>query len=425
MPSHTPITPEQARQSMVEDLIRERVGLGMELPSPRVESALRSVPRDAFLPGLPLTEVYDQHQAVVTKRDPETDVALSSVSAPSIIATMLQRADLRPGHRVLEIGSGGYNAALIRHLVGERGQVTSIDIDPEVVDRATRCLKEAGLEGIHLAVADGEHGYPDRAPYDRVIATAGAWDFPPAWDAQVAPGGRVVVPMRVRGLTRCLTLERGAGAGRWRCVAVDVCGFVRMQGAGEHWEPMPLLHEAEGRQVGLRLEDGPSVDVGALRAALAQDPVVLWSSTCVGGMEPTDSQDLYMACAADGWALLTAQRGAVEAGILRPVVLSGTPAVISDDGTSFAYRCIRGSDGTEDAYEFGAVGHGPRARHVAHAMVELISDWGRHHRGRRPKIDILPASTPREALPSGRVLTKRHTHTVLNWTDTLGEKERH
>ncbi|TQN33240.1 protein-L-isoaspartate(D-aspartate) O-methyltransferase [Haloactinospora alba] len=402
---------------MVDALVRERANLGMDVLLPEVEDALRTVPRECFVPGLPLADSYDQHQAVVTKRAPDTDMALSSVSAPSIIATMLNRADLRPGQRVLEIGSGGYNAALIRHMIGDEGKVTSIDIDPEVIARAEGCLREAGTDHVHLAVADGEHGFPAHAPYERIIVTAGAWDVPPTWDDQLAAGGRLVVPMRVRGLTRCLTLERGSLPGWWRCLEVDMCGFVRMRGSGEHWERMPLLHEREGERVGLRLEDGPRVDTESLRASLEQEAVTLWADASVRADEPTDGQDLYLACQADGWALLTAQRGAIASGLLRPVVLSGTPALVDEDGTGFAYRTLRRSPHDQDRWEFGATGHGPHAHQNAQAMVDLIEAWDRDRQEHpSPRIDLVPASTPLEDVPTGRVVTKRHTRMVLNWT---------
>ncbi|MFE6303493.1 methyltransferase, FxLD system [Nocardiopsis sp. NPDC057823] len=403
----------RAREAMVDAIVADHARLGQPPLSPAVEQALRTVPRHVFLPGLPLAEAYDRHQAVVTKE--ENGLALSSVSAPSIIATMLYRADLHPGQRVLEIGSGGYNASLVRELVGPSGQVTSIDIDPDVIARAEQCLAEAAVEDVHLAVADGEHGFAARAPFDRIIVTAGAWDLSPAWDAQLAPDGRLVVPMRVRGLTRCLTLERTAFHGRWRAVAVDPCGFVRMQGAGEHWEPMPLLHERDGAQVGLRLEDGPQADIDALRAALNTDPSEVWSGVTVGAEEATDGLDLFLASTADGWALLTAQRGAIQAGLIRPIVLTGTPALVDTDGVSFAYRILRRLTGQE-RWEFGAVGHGPRAIQVAQRLTDLISRWdGDHRGGPGPHIELFPASTPAADLPPGRVLTKRHTHTVLSW----------
>ncbi|HEU0088834.1 MAG TPA: methyltransferase domain-containing protein [Pseudonocardiaceae bacterium] len=82
--------------------------------------------------------------------------------------------------RILEIESGGYNAALIAELVGEAGEVTTVDIDPDVVDRARNCLTVAGYHKVNVVLADAESGVPEHAPYDRVIATVGAWNIPPS-----------------------------------------------------------------------------------------------------------------------------------------------------------------------------------------------------------------------------------------------------
>jgi protein-L-isoaspartate(D-aspartate) O-methyltransferase len=140
----------------------------------RVAQAFRAVPRHLFAPGETLEAAYAANSSVVTRRD-ERGVALSTVSAAHIQATMLEQAALRPGMRVLVIGSGGCNAALIAEMAGE---VTSIDIDPKVVDRARHCLAAAGYDAINLVVGDAEGGVIDHAPYDRVIVTAGAWDIP-------------------------------------------------------------------------------------------------------------------------------------------------------------------------------------------------------------------------------------------------------
>ncbi|MGH3579507.1 MAG: hypothetical protein ACRDU0_18390, partial [Mycobacterium sp.] len=90
---------------------------------------------------------------------------------------------------------------MIAELVGDTGQVTTVDIDQDVVNRAQRCLSAAGYEKVNVVLADADGGVPDYAPYDRVIATTSAWDIPPAWTDQLAESGRIVVPLRVRGLT--------------------------------------------------------------------------------------------------------------------------------------------------------------------------------------------------------------------------------
>jgi protein-L-isoaspartate(D-aspartate) O-methyltransferase len=118
----------------------------------------------------------------------------SSASDPSVMAVMLAALNAKPGHRVLEIGTGtGYNAALLAHRLG-CDHVTTVEIDPMVADRARLALRSTGHRSVHCVIGDGEGGYPPRAPYDRVIATGGAYRIPYSWVAQTAPGGRVLVP---------------------------------------------------------------------------------------------------------------------------------------------------------------------------------------------------------------------------------------
>src|ERR1700678_1379048 len=122
--------------ALVDQVVAE---LGQELPEP-VATALRRVPRHLFTPGVPVAGAYeDIYTSIVTKRS-ERGTSLSSVSAPWIVAGMLAQLDVRPGQSVLEIGSGGYQAALLRELVGPHGSVTTMDIDPEVIARARACL---------------------------------------------------------------------------------------------------------------------------------------------------------------------------------------------------------------------------------------------------------------------------------------------
>lgn len=123
-------------------------------------------------------------------------------------AYMLEQAVLRPGSRVLEIGSGGYNAALIAEVVGPAGTVVSIDIDADVVANARAALARAGHPQVQVVHGDGELGHAVGGPYDAVIVTVNASDIPPAWTEQLAPGGLLVAPVRMRANTRCLTLQR-------------------------------------------------------------------------------------------------------------------------------------------------------------------------------------------------------------------------
>jgi protein-L-isoaspartate(D-aspartate) O-methyltransferase len=119
----------------------------------------------------------------------------SSCSKPSIVADMLDALDVRPGHSVLEIGTGtGWNAALLCRQVGTQGQVVSIEVDPVIADGARAALATAGYSPL-VITGDGAEGYPDEAPYDRVLATAAVREtVPQAWLAQTRPGGLIVTP---------------------------------------------------------------------------------------------------------------------------------------------------------------------------------------------------------------------------------------
>ncbi|WP_410646510.1 methyltransferase domain-containing protein [Amycolatopsis sp. cmx-4-54] len=144
----------------------------------------------------------------------------SSSSQPSIVADMLDALDPRPGMRVLEIGTGtGWNAALLAHRVGPTGQVTTIEVDPQLASAARRALTIAGSTA-EVITGDGAAGWPRNAPYDRIVATASVRETVPSeWLAQLRQGGRLVTPWGTDyGNGALLTLDldgHGAASGRF------------------------------------------------------------------------------------------------------------------------------------------------------------------------------------------------------------------
>ncbi|MGI8306525.1 methyltransferase domain-containing protein [Saccharopolyspora hattusasensis] len=119
----------------------------------------------------------------------------SSASQPSVVRTMLEALDVQDGQRVLEVGTGtGYNAALLTERLGS-GNVTTVDVDAALVADARASLTRVGYRP-HVACADGLNGYPERAPYDRLICTASinVTGIPPAWLDQITPGGIILTP---------------------------------------------------------------------------------------------------------------------------------------------------------------------------------------------------------------------------------------
>lgn len=120
----------------------------------------------------------------------------SSASQPRVVAQMLAALDVAPGMTVLEIGTGtGYNAALLAHRVGAEN-VTTVEIDPQLATAAAGSLRDAGYGGVTCVTGDGALGHPERAPYDRIIATACVYRPPFAWIEQLRPGGRLLTPWR-------------------------------------------------------------------------------------------------------------------------------------------------------------------------------------------------------------------------------------
>src|SRR5258707_11432524 len=116
------------------------------ITSAQVEAAFRSVPRHAFArPGTPLEECY--HGSVVRNKKDADGVTLSSISAAWLQATMIAQAGIGPGARVLEIGTTGYNAAVIAEVAGPGGHVVTVDIDPEVAGWAATALEATGYGG--------------------------------------------------------------------------------------------------------------------------------------------------------------------------------------------------------------------------------------------------------------------------------------
>lgn len=392
---------------MLNKLITQLVELDA-LRSSEVEAAIRAVPRHLFVPGVPLAQAYAAEDSPVVKRD-EHGVIISSVSAVRVQAMMLEQAEVRPGMRVLEIGSGGYNAALAREIVGPDGEVTTIDIDQDVTERARTFLDAAGYRDVRVLCVDGEFGAAEHAPFDRIIVTVGAWDVPPAWMEQLAEDGRLVVPLRVRGLTRSIVFERKGSHLVSR--GYELCGFVPMQGVGENRQRLALLH---GEEVGLRLDDGQQADADALNKALMEPRVEAWPGAKIGPGVRFDGLHLWLATALPDFGLLTAKQEAADRGIVTRSACSpfGTPTAIGRE--SFAYLTMRPVTRERKEFEFGAFGHGPVGRKLAEQMAEHIRSWDGG--SLRALFEAHPAGTLDEYLPKeALVLDKRHTRITISW----------
>ncbi|WP_131737876.1 methyltransferase domain-containing protein [Actinomadura roseirufa] len=166
----------------------------------------------------------------------------SSGSSPEIMAIMIDALDVRPGMRVLEIGTGtGYNAAVLAWLLGTPN-VTTVEIDATVAEHARDALRAAGYP-VRVVTADGLKGHPENAPYDRIIVTAAVTHVPYAWVEQTKPGGMILAPWAPTfhpdwPLCR-LTVQADATAeGRF----IGPSSFMPMRGQRF---PQSVMHEAE------------------------------------------------------------------------------------------------------------------------------------------------------------------------------------
>ncbi len=285
--SHLQQLADDLNHSMVQQLVDKGV-----LTTPAWRSAFGETPRHLFAPRFTLPDnlgghthdasddahredwlraVY-QDDALLTDFD-EAGVLASSCSAPTVVATMLEQSGASEGDSVLEIGTGtGWTAALLSRRLGS-GAVTSVDVNPAYADQARERLDALGLTPT-ISLADGYLGYPERAPYDRIIATASLRRVPPAWLKQVRPGGTI------------LTDLRGAFAGNLARLTVDDDRTARGQFLPTKLNFMPLrspnqpflqqpelssraVHEAgEGRTT--RLAPGALRERGRVFAFFAQ-----------------------------------------------------------------------------------------------------------------------------------------------------------
>jgi protein-L-isoaspartate(D-aspartate) O-methyltransferase len=169
-----------ARERMVRDQIEER---GVRHAG--VLRAMREIPRHLFLPASVRELAYDDRPVPIGHG--------ATISQPYIVAWMTELLEPRKAQRVLEIGTGsGYQAAVLAELVRH---VYTIEIVPELAQSAQRLLEKLGYRNITVRQGDGYRGWPDEAPFDRVILTAAPRELPQTLIDQIAPGGRLVAPV--------------------------------------------------------------------------------------------------------------------------------------------------------------------------------------------------------------------------------------
>ena len=171
---------ETARKRMVAEQLRSR-----DIKDPRVLAALEKVPRHLLVPENVRSQAYEDHPLPIGHGQ--------TISQPYIVGFMTQALQVEPEHRVLEIGTGsGYQAAVLGELARE---VYTIEIVEPLAESAKQALATLGYTNVHVRAGNGYDGWPDKAPFDRIIVTAAPDKVPPALVEQLKVGGIMAVPV--------------------------------------------------------------------------------------------------------------------------------------------------------------------------------------------------------------------------------------
>jgi protein-L-isoaspartate(D-aspartate) O-methyltransferase len=395
-----------------------------QLSDARIAAAFGAVPRHVFIPGVELTEAYAD-RAVPTRF--QDGVPTSAASQPAVVATMLEHLRPAEGASILEIGAGtGYNAALLATLVGSAGRVVTVDIDPDVAEEAEAHLSQAGISNVEVICGDGAQGWPDNAPYDGIIVTAGASDIAPAWVGQLAPAGRLVVPLSLRGVQQCVTFVPAGG--HLSSVAVCECGFMPLVGAMANTDGRlavpghPGVHmvtaagtvaDAGVIRDGLR-DQGPCFDIGIRASSLEVfGSLRRW----LGLLEPTSALLTYIGTEEDAEASGVPP---VIDFVVRGGIQRSSPCLLGPRGFAvldLAAPPVPASEaGLQTVLDLAVVTCGSADRE-AMTLIELVAAWDA---AGRPGADLLRIDAyPDGASPpetEGVVVPARHaTFVVTAW----------
>ncbi|GAA1926906.1 hypothetical protein GCM10009716_38700 [Streptomyces sodiiphilus] len=354
--------PDELREALVTSLVD-----GGHLRSPEVIAAFRAVERHRFHLDADLPAAY-AGDIVPIKHDDKGDM-ISCISTPSVIATQLEQLDAAPGHKILEAGAAsGYNAALLGQLVAPGGHVWTVDVDRDLVDTAQGNLELVGASNVTAVLADGAVGLPEHAPFDRVHFTVGAADIPVKILDQLAPGGRLVIPMRIRGsISRSFAFERDGQT--WRTVSTEMMTFVPMR-KSVGTDVRTMLDMAGEGDVKLETYSEQEVDRDGIRTVLSQPPVEVFTDLKFYGSQTYEWLYLYLAYVLpNGLSRMPGTRPG-----LRPNFGWGSMTAL--DGDTLAYLTKQeGEDEHGKFWHVGVIGHGPRAKELADQVVTEIHAW--------------------------------------------------
>jgi protein-L-isoaspartate(D-aspartate) O-methyltransferase len=383
--------------------------------TPAVETALRTVPRHLFVPDATLEDAY-ANVPVNIKYDTD-GTSISCASQPGVVALMLDQLEAQPGDRILELGAGtGYNAALLAYLVGGTGHVTTIDVDDDLVEGARAHLAAAGFTNVAGLTRDGAVGHAEGAPYDRIIATVGAHGVPHAWLDQLAPGGRLVVPQRLKGsVSRSIAYEQRDG--RWASVSSKMNTFMPLRRgiADDDRRVIPLSTDGSVR---LQAPAGRHIDAESLAGVLEQPRTEEWTGMMVRAMESPEWMELFVSCSLPSGLIRMLFPKEAKGTVLTEDPYPSSTAAVDKGAVTYLARRLSEKKTAEGGklWEFGVIGHGPGSDELAAKVADAIRTWDCEYRGREAMFEIQPLDAPGiEQRPGLFALDTPLNRIVVDW----------
>ena len=385
-----------------------------------VSAAFLAVPRHVFLPQVAVDEAY-RDTAIVVKSDAE-GLAVSASTQPAMMAIMLEQLGLAAGQRVLEVGAGtGYNAAVMAQLVGDSGSVFTIDVEPDLVAQARVNLVAAQCHGVTVICGDGADGAPDFAPFDRIIVTAGAWDLAPQWLEQLGDGGRIVLPLSVRGIQLSATFSR-SGTGTWVSGSARRCQFIRMTGGSAGPESIVPL----GPQPGLHalVADGPVPEADRLYEALSGLVTEASAGLRVAGFAELADLDLWLALTEPGLTRVSLmgrherRASAAQERIAGLMPLGGYTRVRRFGGLEVAALAAPRGPAEHGSLAVAVSGYGVGSGALAGYLAERAAAWDALGRpgAASLKLSAYPTGTVPQAPEGAMIIRRPNVALVPGWS---------
>jgi protein-L-isoaspartate(D-aspartate) O-methyltransferase len=402
----SPTSDERYAEDLRRGLAQHLVQRG-SIRSATVEAAVRAIPRHQFA-SLDATLELAYADEPLFIRAPSDAEHRSTLVAPRTCTELLERAQLRAGHRVLVIGAGGYLEALARHIVGDAGRVVSLDAD-ERLSAWTRSRLAATGYPAEVVYGEIEHGVPALSiPFDRIIVTIPTADVPAAWRDQLAADGVLVAPLTVRQEPRLVAFGRNNG-------------HLESRSAIDGWiTPLPTASErtiALDGAVCLRFEQDPPTEPAAFAQALDYQRAEVPTAVQVSEGESYADLHLFLRVGLPTAAITVCAH--TEPGAVDPFA-TGSPAMVCADG-SFAYLAARtapSGDG-KPVHTLEVHGHGPSGRDAAEVVAQHVRTWARFYRdGAGPAFHVYGSDVPDRDLPEGFVIDTPRSRVVLVWSAT-------